>query len=394
MNPLVVNVLSFLRGLRRLGLIIGTQEERLVLQALDAIGCEQRETWKNAIAAVVVKHPQDMPLFDAAWQQFLFQLNRPREPWLARNTLLVNVTQLRVDRHQHPEIIWMGRGKASEDDQEPLSETWQTAMFHSGASQREVLRQKEFGRLTLLEQQAMSRWRVVATPLWKKSHRMKSARRGARIDVAKTLRGGLRAGELLTLAKHARAVRERPVIFICDVSGSMDPYSRMFIRFGHALARVGIRVETFVFSTRLTRITNALRIRDADRALEEVSAYAQDFSSGTRLAEALATFNRQYARRLLHRGALVFLATDGFDTGSDTDLRAELGRLARLAHRVIWLNPLLGDPDFQPTARGIRTMSTLVDEVLPAHNWASLESAWLHVQETHDQPRVRRQDAE
>lgn len=392
MNPLLSNVLAFLRGLRRLGFTIGADEEALVLAALEAVGCEDRNLWKTALQAVVVKRPAELPVFDAAWQQFLFQLNRSREPWLARNTLLANVARESANRHRHPDVIWMGRNESMQAQAEDTdTPPWETAMIARGASAKEVLREKDFARLTPLEQQEMSRWRLVATPLNKKSHRTKAARRGKNLDLVRTMRSGFHAGEWLEIIRQARRVRERPVVLICDVSGSMDPYSRMFIRFGHALSRMGIQVETFVFSTRLTRITNALRFRDADRALEEVSAYASDFSSGTRLAETLSTFHRDYARRLLRRGAVVFLATDGFDTGNDEDLRTELARLVRLSQRLIWLNPLQGDPAFEPSARGASTLATFADAMLPGHNWASLENAWQYVEHIHTKPRVRRQ---
>ncbi len=165
----------------------------------------------------------------------------------------------------------------------------------------------------------------------------------------------------------------RPLILICDISGSMDRYSRLLLRFVHALEHGLDTVEVFVFSTRLTRITRELRKRDVDSAIEQVVKSVDDWSGGTRIGEAIKAFNYQWGRRVLGRGAVVLLISDGWDRGDSAMLSREMGRLQRACHRLIWLNPLLGMPGYQPLTRGLQAALPHVDDFLPVHNLQSLE---------------------
>jgi uncharacterized protein with von Willebrand factor type A (vWA) domain len=171
-------------------------------------------------------------------------------------------------------------------------------------------------------------------------------------------------------------VRRRPLVLICDVSGSMERYSRLLMIFAHAIARRE-DVEAFVFSTRLTRITRLLRYRDLDRCLDSVSKGVHDFSGGTRIGEALGDFNRHWARRVLGHGAVVIVVSDGWDRGDPASLTAELIHLRRSAHRLIWLNPLLGSEGYQPLTRGMAAALPHVDDFLAAHNLKALEDLGL-----------------
>ena len=167
-------------------------------------------------------------------------------------------------------------------------------------------------------------------------------------------------------------VRRRPLVLICDVSGSMERYSRLLMIFAHAIARRE-DLEAFVFSTRLTRITRLLRHRDLDLALESVSKGVHDFSGGTRIGDALGDFNRHWARRVLGHGAVVIIVSDGWDRGDPTQLRAELVHLRRSAHRLIWLNPLLGSAGYEPLTRGMAAALPYCDDFLAAHNLQALD---------------------
>jgi uncharacterized protein with von Willebrand factor type A (vWA) domain len=390
MDPRVANWLGFLRGLRRLGFSISVEEERLVFTALEAVGWEDPGRCRDAVRAVVVKRPQQLRLFLVAWRQFLLFLKGTPEPWLAQNTLLANVARMRHDKHSHPEVVWMGRNNtgtdaADEDSDEPM------VFAVRGASREERLRHKDFARMTPAELEETRRLRPRVGPLWKRSRRMGSVADGEQVDFARTMEQCFRTGEFVPLSFLERQWKQRPVVFLCDVSGSMDPYSRMLIRFAHTVMQSGIPIETFVFSTRLTWITRALQVRDPDQALAEVSQRVADLSGGTRLADALATFRRDHAPRVLRRGAVAVLATDGLDTGCPEELEREVHRLRRLSHRLFWLNPLLGDKEFRLEAPSLRRIRPYVDEMLPAHNFASLERAWLHIQECHNWPRVPRQ---
>jgi hypothetical protein len=176
----------------------------------------------------------------------------------------------------------------------------------------------------------------------------------------------------MQLFRRRPRVRRRPLVLICDVSGSMERYSRLLMIFAHAIARRE-DLEAFVFSTRLTRITRMLRYRDLDRSLDSVSTKVHDFSGGTRIGEAIADFNRHWARRVLGHGAVVIIVSDGWDRGDPEQLSAELVHLRRSAHRLIWLNPLIGSEGYQPITRGMAAALPLVDDFLAAHNLRALE---------------------
>jgi len=183
----------------------------------------------------------------------------------------------------------------------------------------------------------------------------------------------------------------RPLILICDISGSMDRYSRLLLRFVHAMEHGLDTVEVFVFSTRLTRITRELRKKDVDSAIEQVVKSVDDWSGGTRIGEAIKTFNYKWARRVLRSGATVIMISDGWDRGDPVLLSREMSRLQRSCRRLIWLNPLLGAPGYQPLTQGIRAALPFVDAFLPIHNMESMEALARLLGDMDDQPPVRRQ---
>jgi hypothetical protein len=194
------------------------------------------------------------------------------------------------------------------------------------------------------------------------------------LDMRRTLRQNLRYGcEPLTLAWRGPKLKRRPLVVICDVSGSMEHYSRLLLKFVYVIGNCLDKVEAFVFSTRLTRITRQIRCGDVDASLDQVAASIQDWGGGTRLGEALKTFNFDWGRRLLSRGAVVLLVSDGLDRGDIGLLEREIQRLQLCSHRLIWLNPLLGSTDYRPLARGMRAALPYVDDFLPVHNLESLE---------------------
>jgi hypothetical protein len=189
--------------------------------------------------------------------------------------------------------------------------------------------------------------------------------RGPRIDLGRALAASLRTGgDLVSLPRRTRKVRPRPIVLICDVSGSMARYSRTLLHFTHTLRRRA-RVEAFLFSTRLTRITPALRASHPDAALQAAAGAVQDWSGGTRIGDALRAFHQRWRRRVLHGGPVVLLISDGWDRGDPDLLRDEVARLQRSCHRLIWLNPYIGTPDFAPLTRGLQAALPYVDDFLP-----------------------------
>jgi len=211
-------------------------------------------------------------------------------------------------------------------------------------------------------------WRVAE----RRTRRLRPAKSG-RIDLRRTAQHSIRSsGELVRLLHRQPRVRRRPLVLLCDVSGSMERYSRLLLIFAHAIARRE-DVETFVFSTRLTRITRLLRQRDLDRALAGVGKSVHDFSGGTRIGQAIAEFNRKWARRVLGHGAVVIVVSDGWDRGDPRQLEHELERLRRSSHRLIWLNPLLGSKGYEPLTRGMAAALPHTDDFLAAHNVQALD---------------------
>ncbi len=180
-------------------------------------------------------------------------------------------------------------------------------------------------------------------------------------------------GEILQLAWNCRKHKPRPLVVLCDISGSMERYSRLFLHFMYALVQGNKGIEAFVFGTRLTRLTPALRYKDVDTALDKVSEGVLDWSGGTRIGESLKSFNYLWSRRVLGRGSALIILSDGWDRGDAALLEREISRLQRSVSKLVWLNPLSGSPDYQPLVRGIRTVLPYVDEFLPFHNLESLE---------------------
>ena len=243
------------------------------------------------------------------------------------------------------------------------------------ASELEVLRRKSFARCSPEElaelAELMSRIELAVPP--RRSRRRRPARAGAP-DVRRTLRRSFRTGgEPLERAWRERRTRRRRLVLVLDVSGSMASYSRALVVFAHAALRADARWEAFCFGTRLTRVTRALAVADADEALRRAAAEVVDWEGGTRIGESLKTFLDRFGHGGLARGAVVVVCSDGLDVGDPELLAEQMARLSRLAHRVVWLNPLKEDPRYEPLARGMRAALPYVDVFASGHNLASLE---------------------
>lgn len=239
----------------------------------------------------------------------------------------------------------------------------------------EYLRKKDFEDFTWEEVQeakrlmAEMRWKLGMRPTRRKA----PEKNGSYPDMRRIVRRNLKYGaELIELTWRENKRKPRPLVIICDISGSMSMYSRLLLHFVHTISNGLMNVETFVFGTRLTRITRQLKRRDVDDAIRDVSKSVQDWSGGTRIGDALHFFNHHWARRVLGRGAVVLLISDGWDRGDSGVLSVEMDRLQHSCHRLIWLNPLLGSPDYRPLTIGMKTALPFIDNFLPAHNLNSL----------------------
>lgn len=260
-------------------------------------------------------------------------------------------------------------------------------------SEAEVLRQKDFDTLTQAEMAEVRRLiRLMRLPAGLTRSRRARAGGHDRLDIRRLLRRSLRfGGELLVFSWKSSTLRPRPLVLLCDISGSMERYTRLLLNFTYALKSASTQVEVFVFATRLTRITRLLRSHDVDAALNRVMASVDDWSGGTRIGEAIETFNRRYARRVLSHGATVAIISDGWDRGDAAQMRQAIARLQRSCHRLIWMNPLMGAPGYEPLTLGLQAALPFVDDFLPAHNLANLEALGLLLLETATRRPVRRQ---
>jgi uncharacterized protein with von Willebrand factor type A (vWA) domain len=244
------------------------------------------------------------------------------------------------------------------------------------ASDEEVLREKRFDALAPDElgqlYRLMSRLEI-ATPT-RRTRRAERGRRGERLDLRRTLRGSMRtAGDPIRLARRRRRVIRRRVVMLCDISGSMEPYARAYLQFLTCAAGSGPNAEAFVFATRLTRLTRALRSRSPERALQRAAAAAPDWSSGTRIGDALKAFNDRHGRRGMARGALVVILSDGWERGDPALVAREMERLSRLAYRIVWVNPRAASSGFSPRAGGMAAALPHCDALVSGHSLAALD---------------------
>jgi uncharacterized protein with von Willebrand factor type A (vWA) domain len=365
---LLPRLAAFARLLHDAGIDAGPGRLATATRALGEIELRDQAAFRDSLRACFVSRKEELPLFEAAFDIFW----APPDPRVRAGAIPGRTRSLPLAPERARawlEALGMNRSRSPrETDQEGVPPD------SSGYSPDELLRQKDFEDLTWSETEQVKRllqqapWRIAE----RRTRRLRPARSG-RVDLRRTARHSIRSsGELIRLLHRQPRLRRRPLVLLCDVSGSMERYSRLLLIFAHAIARREA-VETFVFSTRLTRITRMLRRRDLDRALGEVGKTVHDFSGGTRIGNAVADFNRRWARRVLGHGAVVILVSDGWDRGDPEQLAAELSRLRRMSHRLIWLNPLLGSEGYEPVTRGMAAALPYTDDFLAAHNVRALD---------------------
>ena len=359
---------AFARLLHDAGLEAGPRRLTDATRALGFIDLKQHADFRSALRSVFVSRKEDIPTFEAAFDIFW----TPPDPRAAAGVIPGRSRALPMAPERAK--LWMNALGLNASQLNREQNPTEFPASSSGYSSEELLRHKDFEEMTWAETEQVKRlleqapWRVAE----RRTRRLRPSRSG-RIDLRRSARHAIRSsGELMTLFRRKPRVRRRPLVLICDVSGSMERYSRLLMIFAHAISRRE-DLEAFVFSTRLTRITRLLRHRDLDRALDSVSKGVHDFSGGTRIGDAIGDFNRRWARRVLGHGAVVVIISDGWDRGDPAQLTAELVHLRRSAHRLIWLNPLLGSEGYEPLTRGMAAALPLCDDFLAAHNVDALE---------------------
>ncbi len=408
---LLANLLVLGRDLRNAGLPIGSGQVLSLVEAVSAVDPRRKDDFYAAAKTTLVTGPDQIPVFDAIFEQYWrrvtntvapveFSVPDPRTSAEAPDSQQSQQNdenqgeQGQTDQASEKAVVAVEDSAESSEaaaDQQEMEAPPEDVMVFSA---REVLRKKDFSQFS--SEEINEARRMIEAMTWRlgtrKTRRLEKATNGEYIDYRRTLRAAMKhRGVPLELRRRRRKDRMRPLILICDISGSMDRYSRLLLRFVHALEHGLDTVEVFVFSTRLTRITRELRKRDVDSAIEQVVKSVDDWSGGTRIGEAIKTFNFKWARRVLRSGATVIMISDGWDRGDPLLLSKEMSRLQRSCRRLIWLNPLLGAPGYQPLTQGIRAALPFVDAFLPIHNLESLEALARLLGDMDDQPPVRRQ---
>jgi hypothetical protein len=346
-----------------------------VANALEYIDVGRRADFYVTLRTLLVNRPQDFPLFDDAFRTFW---QRPAGEW-STDDLRAMGEQRRLGRPlvDFPPVDQTASGEAPAPLAEPVDRV--AAMTYSN---RELSRTKDFAEFTDTEiEDARKSLEALSWDAGlRRTRRWVAAPRGRALDLRRAARVSSRCGgELLQLPVRMRKVKRRPLVLICDVSGSMERYTRMLLHFVHGLSGRKWRVETFLFATRLTRVTREMLRPRATAAVRRIAEHIPDWGGGTRIGDALRTFNVRWRRRVMGGGPVVLLISDGWDRGEPDVLRREIARLSRSCYRLIWLNPLLGSPSYQPLTRGMQAALPFVDDFLPVHNLASLEALAEHL---------------
>ncbi len=375
-GDLAGNVVLFCRRLRRRGLLVGPSEVSGALEALTLVEVADRAAVRGALRTVVCSRAEDLPLFEDEFTKF----------WTAPR-LTGGPTSPESGEPEDSPLPGADAGRERESELGVAE--WDDSADAEGErevpaySPAEASGRKDFSAFAADELNAITELiaaiaKLIATRL---SRRTEAARRGSLVDLRRTMRRNLRfGGDVLDLVWRRRKIRKAKLVLLCDVSGSMDIYSRFLIQFVYALQGVLSQVESFVFSTALTRVTDALAHRDIHAALREAARQVPDWSGGTKIGASLRQFNEGYGRRLLDSRTIVVICSDGWDTGDLEILEAAMRELHARAGRVIWLNPLLGSPGYEPVTQGMSTALPHVDVFASAHNLDGLRALerYLH----------------
>ncbi|MDB5600333.1 MAG: carbon monoxide dehydrogenase protein [Xanthobacteraceae bacterium] len=368
---LAENILYFARALRAAGVPVGPGAVLDALEAVKTAGVGERDDFYWTLHTVFVKRREHSVLFDQAFKIF-FRRRGYLDKLIAAMTPQAPPGELQKAPPAAQRIhdaLFGGLNEQKAEEREVEIDAKLTV------SDRETLQNKDFAQMTTAEiAAAMAAIKRLKLPLDEvRTRRLKPDRHGHVVDLRRTLRASMKAGgAFIDLKYRGPKTRMPPIVALVDISGSMSEYTRLFLHFLHTVTDARKRVHTFLFGTRLTNVTRALRERDPDEALAACTASVADWSGGTRIASSLHLFNKLWARRVLTQGAVVLLITDGLERDPDASLAFEIDRLHRSCRRLIWLNPLLRYAGFEAKAKGVKTMLPHVDEMRPIHNLDSM----------------------
>lgn len=362
------NIVGFARALRAAGMPVGPGAVIDAMSALQVIDIGNRADVFATLEAIFVKRHEHALIFKQAFNLFF----RPSEEWKH----MLDSVPLPEQTRKTPQA---GARRVQEAMSQPrMTETpqHQEQDLRLSVSDKEILQKKDFAQMSAAEiseaLRAIDRMHLPQAELLTRRHRPDP--HGLRLDLRRTLRASLRTGgDIIDIHRLGRIEKPAPIVALLDISGSMNEYTRLFLHFLHAIGDARKRVSVFLFGTRLTNVTRALRLRDPDEALASCSASVEDWAGGTRISASLHNFNKLWARRVLSQGAIVLLISDGLEREADSRLAFEMDRLHRSCRRLIWLNPLLRFGGFEAKAQGIKMMLPHVDEFRPVHNLSSIQ---------------------
>lgn len=368
-GSLAENIMLFARLLRATGMPVGTGSVLNAIRAVSLIGIESQQDLHTVLLCQFVSRREQMPVFDQTFALFW------RNPKLMEKLMGAMLPTLQSDQDQQPLIRRLGEALSSGNTQSSGQDEEQVELqANLSASESEILQSRDFEQMSESELQVAKKMlkhlKLPVKPIQTRRHQASVSR--AHIDMRRTMQNSLRNSELIPLQFKRQITRPPAIIVLCDISGSMAQYSRMFLHFMHAMTNNGDRVHSFLFGTRLTNISRYLRNKDVDLALEETANAVEDWSGGTRIGFCLKQFNQHWSRRMLGQGAVVILLTDGLDRGEGPELGKQMERLSKSCRQLVWLNPLLRYKKFEPRAEGVRIMLPYVDVFRSAHNINSL----------------------
>lgn len=372
---LAENIVHFARVLRASGMPVGPDRVLAAIAAVEMVGLDRRSDVHAALSAVMLDRHEQQVLFDAAFEAFW------RDPKLLEQLMYLLLPKIagRGEKHQPPKPNRLAEALAPPKENaapKPAHEAAQDEIQFETTfsfSDRERLQRADFESMTAAEfelaKKLAERVPLPVRPVRRRRH--EPALRGS-LDLRATMQHMARQPQTLSPAYTRARFEMPPLVVLLDISGSMERYARLFLHYVHGLTRRYLKVHTFTFGTRLTNVTRCLKHRDPDVALQLADAQVHDWKGGTRIASSLEEFNHRWARRVLGANAAVLLVTDGLDRDDGGQLVTAAAQLHRLAHEVVWLNPLLRFEGFQPRAAGVRALLPHVDRFLPVHNLASL----------------------
>ena len=360
---------SFCRFVRTEGLSAGIKETVDALEVARLIGIEDRELLKTGLRAVLCSSKEEWDRFDELFWLFWREVDRSakRQPAVHREQ-----TQ---EQPKGSAVSLIGTGNRGQEKEEG-------GTLVLGGSKTDHLKKADFSQVS---QDDLADLEKIAAQLLKRmslrvSHRLKSMTAGKQIDLRRTIRRNIHhGGDLMDLSFKGRKLQQSRMVIVLDISGSMNPYSLFLLRFAYALQKHFRKVDTFLFSTRLSDITTLLRTRDLRQTLRALSHESAGWSGGTQIGESLHEFNQLHGRKLLTRDTIFIILSDGWDTGEPEALAAELGAIKARVRKLIWLNPLLGMRDYQPVTRGMSAALPHIDVFAPAHNLESLLALERHL---------------